>query len=123
MRRQGGEQQLAPHVQPITAKYARQRFDGQSVELIFAPLFFHIKGGLFFQTTMIQAAATGAVDLIQRRVIRQHLFGAAHAAAVFTDHKNIGTDRQQRQNIHQLELGFRLVLRPVIDKRVAVSDI
>ena len=62
-------------------------------------------------------------DLIQRRVAFQHLFSATHAAAVLTHHENIAADRQQGEQVHQLELGFRFILRPVVDQRIAVGNI
>ncbi len=123
MRRQGGQQQLTARIERITAEHARQGFNGQAVKLVLVPEGVGIEGGLFFQTTMVQAAATGAVDFRQRRPGFEHLLCATHPAAVFTDNKNIAADRQQRKQVHQLELGFRFVFRPVVNERIAVSNI
>ncbi len=62
------------------------------------------------------------VDFHQRDVAFQRWLGAAHAAAVFTDHEHVRAHRQQRQEVAQLELRFLLALRPVVNQRVAVGD-
>ncbi|MNE74730.1 hypothetical protein D3C80_1708270 [compost metagenome] len=71
---------------------------------------------------MIQATAAGAVDFHQCGVIFHHLIGAAHAAAVLTDHEHVSAYRQQCQNVAQLELRFLFALRPVVDQRIALGD-
>ncbi len=123
MRREGGKQQLAARIQGVTAEHARQGFNGQTVKLIRIPECRGIKCCLFFQTAMVQTTAAGTVDFIQRGILFQHLLCASHAAAVLTDDENIAADRQQGEQVHQLELGFRFVLRPVVDQRIAVGDI
>ena len=123
MRRQRGKQQLATDIQAIAAEDARQRFNRQIIQRILAPVLFCIERGLFFQATVIQPTAARAVDFAQRRIFRQHLLGAAYAAAVLANHENINTGRQQRKQVHQLKLRFRFVLWPVVNQRIAIGDI
>ena len=72
---------------------------------------------------MVEATATGAVDFIQRGIFGQHLLCAANAATVFPDDENIDSHRQQREQVHQLELRLGFVLRPVVDQGVAIGDV
>ncbi|CPR78799.1 Uncharacterised protein [Salmonella enterica subsp. enterica serovar Bovismorbificans] len=123
VRRQRRQQQLATDIQSVAAEYARQRFDGQPVDIVLGPPGFKTKLRLLFQTTMVKAATSRAIYFVQRRIVRQHRFGATYAAAVFPHDENIDAHRHQRQNIHQLELRFGFIFRPVVDQRIAVSDI
>lgn len=123
MRGERGKQQLATNIQPVAAEDAGKRFNRQILQRILAPVLFGIERGLFLQTTVIQATAARAVDFAQRRILRQHLLGAAYAAAVLANHENINTGRQQRKQVHQLKLRFRFILWPVVDQRIAIGDI
>ena len=92
------------------------------MQLIAVPPVVQAELGLCVQAAVIQAAAARAVDFHQRNVAFQRWLGAAHAAAVFTDHEHVYAHRQQRQDVAQLELRFLLALRPVVNQRVAVGD-
>ncbi|MNV89713.1 hypothetical protein D3C71_1840310 [compost metagenome] len=92
------------------------------MQLIAFPPVFQVEFGLRIQTAVIQATAAGAVDFHQCGIVFHHLVGTAYAAAVFTDHEHFCADRQQRQNVAQLELRFLFALRPIVDQRIALGD-
>jgi uncharacterized protein (UPF0335 family) len=47
MRLEGGEQQLAADVQTVAAEDARQGFNRQIIQCVFAPECFGVEGGCF----------------------------------------------------------------------------
>ena len=64
MRLEGGEQQLAADVQTVAAEDARQGFNRQIIQCVFAPECVGVEGRLLFQTTMIEATAARAIHFV-----------------------------------------------------------